>query len=430
MLPLTGVRVIDFGLMLAVPGGAMLLGDMGAEVIKVETTQRFLTWNRGWMAHPSKEMIQNFLPYIGGFPNREPGERPWNRYPLFQSHSKNKLSMTVDVTKTEGLDIFKRLVKISDIIVENNSRDTMIKLGITYDTLKEVKEDIIYLRGSAFGDTGPYKDRRAMAMQVEALAGHDNLRGYPDMDPSGNTPVVPCDAAQAWQTAFAVIVALHYRKQSGKGQFIDLSMLENFVSLMPQDIMDYSMNGRIQKTMGNRDPSAIQGCYRCKGEDRWVNITIASEEEWQSFCRVMGNPAWSQDEKFSTPPNRYRNHDELDKHIEDWTSQHDNYAVMHMLQDQGIAAGPVLNSRDVFNDAHVRERDFFERITHEDCGTYLHPGVMFKMSKTKLSVRRGPVRLGEDNEYVYRKLLGISKKEYERLEKEGHIGMDYAPHVD
>jgi crotonobetainyl-CoA:carnitine CoA-transferase CaiB-like acyl-CoA transferase len=101
MLPLAGVRVIDFGLMLAVPGGAMLLGDMGAEVIKVETIQRFLTWNRGWMAHPSQEMVQNFLPYIGGFPNREPGERPWNRYPIFQSHSKNKLSMTVDVTKPE-----------------------------------------------------------------------------------------------------------------------------------------------------------------------------------------------------------------------------------------------------------------------------------------------------------------------------------------
>jgi crotonobetainyl-CoA:carnitine CoA-transferase CaiB-like acyl-CoA transferase len=102
---------------------------------------------------------------------------------------------------------------------------------------------------------------------------------------------------------------------------------------------------------------------------------------------------------------------------------------MYMLQEQGVAAGPVLNSKDAFNDAHVRERDFFEPITHADCGTYLHPGVVFKMSKTKLSVRRGPVRLGEDNEYVYRELLGVSKEEYERLEKEGHIGMDYASHV-
>jgi crotonobetainyl-CoA:carnitine CoA-transferase CaiB-like acyl-CoA transferase len=429
MLPLTGVRVIDFGLMLATPGGAMLLGDMGAEVIKVETTQRFLTWNRGWQARPSKETIDVFLPYIGGFPNREPGDRPWNRYPIFQSHAKNKLSMTVDVTRPEGMDIFKRLVRVSDVVIENNSRDTMVKLGITYDMLKEVKSDIIYLRGSAFGDTGPYKDRRAMAMQVEALAGHDNLRGYPDMDPSSNTPVVPSDAAQAWQSAFAVLVALHYRNQTGKGQFIDISMVENFVSLMPQAIMDYTMNGRIQRTLGNRDHSAIQGCYPCRGEDRWVNITISSDSDWKAFCKVLGNPPWTEDEKFSDSLSRRRNHDELDRHIEEWTRQHDNYAVMYMLQEGGIAAGPVINSRDAYNDAHLRERGFFEQIDHEDCGTYLHPGVMFKMSRTPLSVRRGPVRLGEDNEYVYKTVLGVSDEEYRHLEQEGHIGMDYAPHV-
>jgi len=406
-----------------------VLADLGAEVIKVETIQKFLTWNRGWQAHPTKETIEVFLPYIGGFPNREPGDRPWNRYPIFQSHSKNKLSMTVDVTRPEGMDIFKRLVKISDVVVENNSRDSMVKLGITYDMLREVKEDIIYLRGSAFGDTGPYRDRRAMAMQVEALGGHDNLRGYPDMDPSSNTPVVPSDAAQAWATAFAVLIALHYRNQTGKGQFIDLSMLENFVSLTPQSIMDYTMNARIQRTMGNRDYSAIQGCYPCKGEDRWVNITISSDEEWEGFCRALGNPPWTRDEKFLDFLSRYRNHDELDRHIQEWTSQHDHYAVMYMLQEQGVAAGPVLNARDAYNDAHLRERGFFELINHEDCGPYLHPGIMFKMSKMPLSVRRGPVRLGEDNEYVYKKLLEISDEEYERLEKEGHIGMDYAPHV-
>jgi crotonobetainyl-CoA:carnitine CoA-transferase CaiB-like acyl-CoA transferase len=327
------------------------------------------------------------------------------------------------------MDIFKRLVKVSDIVVENNSRDTMQKLGITYDILKEVKPDIIYLRGSAFGDTGPYRDRRAMAMQVEALAGHDNLRGYPDMDPSSNTPVVPSDAAQAWQTAFAVLVALHYRNQTGTGQFIDLSMVENFVGLMPQAIMDYTMNGRIQRTPGNRDPSAIQGCYRCKGEDRWINITISNDGEWEAFCQVLGNTAWTKDEKFTDPLSRHQNHDELDQHIEDWTSRHDNYAIMQMLQGAGVAAGPVINSGDAYNDIHMRERGFFEQIDHEDCGTYLHPGVMFKMSKTPLGVRRGPVRLGEDNEYVYKTILGVSDEEYSRLEQDGHIGMDYAPHV-
>ena len=126
---------------------------------------------------------------------------------------------------------------------------------------------------------------------------------------------------------------------------------------------------------------------------------------------------------------RYRNHDELDTRIEEWTVQLDHYEVMRTLQREGVAAAPVVDSRDAFNDPQFEDREFFEQVVHEDCGTYMHPGVMFKMSKTPLHIRRGPVRLGEDNEYVYKEVLNVSDEEYAELEKEGHIGMDYPPHV-
>lgn len=428
-LPLEGVRVLDLCVILAGTSACMVLADMGAEVIRVEPIQTFQPWTRGMMARPPKEILQSLFPYIGGFPNREPGERPWNRYPLFQSHSKNKLSMTVDLKQPSGMDIFKRLVGVSDVIVDNNVPETMDKLGINYEMTREIKADIVHIRAPAFGDSGPYRNHRAMAMQVEAFAGHDLLRGYPDMDPSTNTQRVAADAACGGTIVVAALMALHYRNRTGKGQYIDIAMAESFIPHLRQAVMDYTMNSRIQRTIGNRDPSAVQGCYRCKGDDRWVNITIGSDEEWEGFCRAAGNPPWTREEKFADALSRYQNHDELDARIEEWTLNLDHYEVMHALQEEGIAAAPVLDSCDAYEDPQFRDRGFFEQVVHEDCGTYLHPGVTFRMSKTPLHIRRGPVRLGEDNEYIYRDILKVSDEEYAELEKQGHIGMDYPSHV-
>jgi len=194
--------------------------------------------------------------------------------------------------------------------------------------------------------------------------------------------------------------------------------------------MDYTMNGRVQDTPGNRHPfMAPHGCYRCRGEDRWVAIAVASDEEWQGLCRAMGNPDWTKNERFADSLSRYRNQDELDRLIEEWTSQHDAYAVMFALQREGVATGAVLDDRDAYNDPHLKDRGFFQELTHPDCGTHLYPGIMWKMSKTPNAIRTPPCCLGEHNEYVYKKLLGVSDEEYAQLDKEGHIGTEPAPGV-
>jgi len=305
----------------------------------------------------------------------------------------------------------------------------MEKLGITYKMLKEVKPNIIMARQPAWGLSGPYRDFRAFGNDVEAISGHTLLRGYSDEDPSSQSLFVPSDSAAGSQTAFAVISALHYRNQTGKGQLIESTLAENFFPWLGQAIMDYTMNQRIQGTLGNRDPFAIQGCYRCQGEDRWVNITIFDDEEWEGFCRALGNPAWTKEERFTNALGRYRNHDELDEHIEEWTLQHDHFEVMYLLQGEGVPAAPIEDHRDAYNDPQLKERGFFEQITHVDVGTYLHPGMLWKMSQTPLSIRRPPCRLGEHNEYVYKEVIGVSEEEYVELEKEGHIGMDYVPEI-
>ena len=428
-LPLQGVRILDMGVALAVPYGTMLLADLGAQVIRIESTQIFPHQTRGVLARPSKEAIKTMAPISGGYPNRDPGKAPWNRFPWANATGRNKLGMTVDLRKSSGLEVLRRLVRLSDAVVENNTPGSLERMGITYEWLRDIKEDIIFVRLSSFGQNGPYRDYRALGLQTDAFCGHDILRRYPDRDPSYNTWAVPSDYAGGVGAATACMLALIHRKRTGKGQMVDISMVENFVNLIGHIVMDYTMNGRVQESRGNRDPYMLQGVYRCKGDDRWIAITIATDEHWKAFLEAAGNPPWSGDERFATPSDRIRNQDAIDPLIESWTLQHDHRAAAQLLQSHGVPAGPLLDDADAYADPHLRARGFFVPIDHADAGRHLYPGMPWKMSQTPLTVRMPPVRLGEHNEYVYKELLGYSESEYHELEGEGHIGMEYAPHI-
>jgi crotonobetainyl-CoA:carnitine CoA-transferase CaiB-like acyl-CoA transferase len=197
---------------------------------------------------------------------------------------------------------------------------------------------------------------------------------------------------------------------------------------LAEAILDYTMNKRVQDTLGNRHPfMAPHGCYRCQGEDRWVVIAVDSEEAWKALCKVMDRPDLETDERFADILNRHRQQDELDAIIETWTGQLDPIEVMNRLQGAGVAAGAVLDDRDAYNDPHLKERGFFQEMTHPDAGTHLYPGIMWKASKTPNAIRTPPVCLGEHNAYVYKEILGVSDQEYEQLERGGHIGTEPAP---
>ena len=428
-LPLEGIRVLDMTVVWAGPYCATLLADLGAEVIRVESIQIFGPPSRGSMARPSKFMIENLPAFMAGMPDRDPAERPWNRYPLFNAHARNKLSMTVDLLRPEGKRIFDRLVEISDVLVENNPTETMTKLGISYEDLKRINPAFIMLRMPAYGSSGPYQNHRSLGIHIEGVIGHSLLRGYTDLDPAANTQVYMADAAAGVGGAFAVACALNHRRKTGEGQLVELSQAENAIPFIGQAFMDYSMNGRSQATLGNRHPTAIQGVYPCRDEDSWIAITIFDDRDWELFIHAIGAPEWTRSEQLATHESRRASHDELDERISSWTRGQDHRQAMTLLQSHGVAAGAVLNQRHASEDPHLISRGMFEEASQEDVGTHLYPRAPFQMSASDVRIRRGPVRLGQDNEYVYKTLLKLSDAEYDELVESGHIGEEYAPHV-
>jgi crotonobetainyl-CoA:carnitine CoA-transferase CaiB-like acyl-CoA transferase len=430
-LPLEGIRILDFCVVWAGPFATQILADLGAEVIKVENIHHWQPMTRGFVARPPKNTVPNLLPMLGGYPDNDPGPRPWNRCPGFNNLFRNKKSVTIDLKQPRGREMLERLIKECDIFYENNVTETMEKLNISYDMLKAIRPDIIMVRVPAYGSVGPYRNYRALGVHLESVIGHSLIRGYRDSDPSTNSAIYMGDYAAGVQGAFAVMAALHYRKRTGKGQFIELSQAENAVSFLAEAVMDYTLNGRLQGTQGNRNHfgSAPCGAFPAKGENCWINITVSTDSEWRGLCEAMGNPDWCKDERYSDQYSRWKNADQLEEELAQWTVQHDKYEGFHLLQSHGVPAGPVMHAGDAHSDPHVKERDFFNRITHPEAGTHNYPGFIFNMSRTPPVVRNPPCCLGEHNEYVYKEILKVSDREYAELEAEGHIGMDFDPEI-
>ncbi|MFQ5872405.1 MAG: CaiB/BaiF CoA transferase family protein [Dehalococcoidia bacterium] len=423
-LPLEGVRVLDATLVWAGPYATQILADWGAEVIRVESISHIPAVTRVVTNDPYDTSLDGgwWLSY----PNRDPGEMPWNRLAYFNVHARNKLSMTVDLTEPEGLRIFKRLIEISDVFIENNVPQTTEKLGLTYEELRRVRGDIIVVRMPGFGLSGPYKNYRMYGNHAENLVGHAYIRGYTDDNLSDELTTFVSDALGGLNGAVAALLALRHRRRARKGQLVEVPQAEAMTCYLPEPILDYLMNRRIHSTLGNRHRSmAPHGCYPCKGQDRWVVISVSSDDEWQALVDALGNPAWSREPKFSTVLSRHKHQDELGRLISEWTCQRDPYEVMHIFQHHGVTAGPVMDDHDAYSDPHVRAREFFNSVTHADCGTNLYPGLMWKQSNHPNRIRIPPCRLGEHNEYVYKGLLGVSKGKYEHLKREGHIGTSY-----
>ncbi|MSQ40130.1 MAG: CoA transferase [Dehalococcoidia bacterium] len=426
-LPLEGIRVIDMTVVWAGTYGTMFLADMGAEVIRVESVNVFPNATRGFFAHPDKE-AEKKRP-TSNYPNWDPGDRAWNRANIFNQHARNKLSMTVDVNTPEGKGVFRRLVEVSDLFIENNVIGSMERLGVTYDVVSQWNPRLIMISATGFGRTGPWAHYRGFGSAFEATYGHMSVVGYPDMDAEGKPGSVASDASTGVTIALAAMMALNQRERTGKGCYVDISMGENFLPHLGELIMDYTINGRVAGTMGNRDPHLVQGVYSCTGDDEWLAVSLGAIEQWHALCRVMGRPELIEDKRFSDWQALQAHHDEVDEIMSAWTKDKNSYDLFHRLQTAGVPAGPMMHEVHAFNDPHVKERDFFVEITAPEVGTHLYPSTAFKMSKTPFVVRKPPVRLGEDNDYIYQKVLKLSDAEYRHLQALGQVGMDFAPNV-
>ena len=427
-LPLEGIRVVDLTVVWAGPWATMMLGDLGAEVIRVESPRFFPVSTRGLVIRPSPAGMKPGSYYSRLYPDSEVGEKPWNRFAMFNRSARNKLSCCVDLTRPEGREVVARLIRASDVLIENNAARTMERLGLSYDEVSQWNPRIIYINNPGFGMTGPYRDYVVFGVNVEAMTGHTWLRGYDDAEhPQPNSPIYHMDASGGACGALAVLMALYYRSRTGKGVYIDMAGAETAIPQFGEAIMDYTMNHRVHRTIGNRDihGAAPQGCYRCRGgTDEWLTISVTSHEEWQGFCRAIGDLPWTQDPRFSDAISRWRNQDALDKLVEDWTRRHDKYEAMIILQKEGVPAGPVIGDKDAQRDPQLTARGFFEVIRHRECGTHRYPGFLWKYSKTPMSVRLPPCCMGEHNDYVFNELLAMPQEERTALEKDLTIGGD------
>ena len=432
--PLGGVRVIDLCVVWAGPFATMLMGDLGAEIIKPENPHVWQPMTRGGMARPPAFLTKAMHAWGGGYPNDEPGERPWNYNPTFVSLYRNKKSFTVDLRKPEGMEILARLVAVSDVVYENNATGTMEKLGITHEWLKAINDRIIFVRVPAYGTTGPYHDARALGVHLEAVMGHTYLRGYEDADASANTAIFSGDYMAGAQGAFAVMAALWHRKRTGTGQLIEIGQAENASPMFTQAVMDYSLNRRIQSTIGNRD---VHGRFPCgvypakspgtaaTSDDRWISIHIENDAQWQSLVEAMGRTQWAGDTRLGSNEGRAENAAEIDGAIAAWTAEHDDYELMHLLQSKGIAAAPVLEGSRMFDDPHLRARGFFRTQTVEGAGTHEYVGPIWRFPDTPVEFAQPPVTFGEHNDYVYRDVLGVDDQEFAALEAGGHIATEF-----
>ena len=424
-LPLQGIRVLDLSMWQAGPTVTMVLGDMGAEIVKIEALQRLDGWRGG------AGLTEN---------------RAYERAPNWNGLNRNKLGLTLDLKHPAGAGLFKRLVTVADVVVENYTARVMHDFGLAYDVLQEINPGLIMISLSGFGATGPWRDFSAFAFPTEEMAGYSQLTGYEDGPPMlAGHPIT--DALAGMMGTFSVLVALEHRRRSGRGQYLDLSQVEALTGLVGEAVVDYSMNGRIWPRIGNRHPwMAPHGVYPTRNvergtrndehagpdsaspsrhsafDDAWVAIAVSTDAQWRALCEAMGRADLADDPRFATLPGRHHNQDEIDGHIEAWTRERGHYEVMHTLQQAGIAAGPMLTPSQLLSDPHLEARGFFEVLDRAEVGGHPYPGPAFKLSKTPGRLRRPAPLLGEHNDYVLRALLGMPDDELRALASEDVIG--------
>lgn len=438
-LPLDGIRVLDLCVVWAGPFATLLLGDLGAEVLKAENPHVMQPMTRGTLAHPSKEYANMLPPAAGGYPNNDPGPHAFNYNPTFVQLYRNKKSFTVDLRTEEGKEIFGRVVALSDAVVENNATETMEGLGITYDWLRQYNPKIVMVRIPAYGSTGPYNQARALGVHLESVMGHTLLRGYADADPSENSAIFSGDYLAGAQAAFAVMMGIWHRDRTGEGQLIEIGQAENASPMLAQAFMEYAINGNVPVKRGNRSlyDFAPSGVYPCRAAgpvtecgDRWIAIAVESDEQWDGLCAAMGNPAWATNAAFASNSGRLAAHDEIDAHLAEWTREFDDYELFHRLQAAGVPSAPVLESSRIFDDPHVQARELYKPQTmHDGVGTFRFTTPFIRLSETPTGVRQPPVAFGEHNDYVYRGLLGCSEAEIQRLTELGHIASEFDLHL-
>lgn len=394
--PLEGVRVADFTWVWAGPYGTMYLSHLGAEVIKIESNTRI-------------DVTRRLPLYPTGM------EAGVNRSGLFNQWSLGKKSVLINFSTPEGLAVVKELIQNSDVVVDNFATGVMERLGLGYDDLVKIKPDIIMASISGYGHSGPLRNYMGYGPAIAPLTGLSAMTGYAGGPPQ-EVGISYGDPNSGIHAAVAVTAALAARKRTGKGQYIDVSLWESVAALVPEGWMDYAMNGLEPARRGNRDPlMAPHTCFRCAGEDEWVSIACGNDAEWRALCRAMDQAGLGTDARFRTVQDRKANEDTLENIVTAWTEKHDKWQLTQTLQAAGVAAFPSMNSKDLADDPHLKQRGFFVELPHAEVGVRKHTGIPWLLTESPNGVQAPAPLLGQHTEQVMRDVLGYADERIAQL---------------
>ena len=386
--PLQGIRVLDLGHVLAMPTCTMQLADLGAEVIKIE--------------RPGKgDDTREFGPFING------------ESAYFISINRNKKSMTLDLKKEKGKRIFKELVKVSDVVAENYRPNTMQKLGLYYETLKEINPRIIYASISGFGHKSIYQERPGYDIIAQATGGIMHITGQPDEPPTRVGSSIG-DIFSGCYATICILAALRVRDKTGIGQQIDISMMDAVVSVLENAIVRYTAANEIPMRIGSRHPS-IAPFDVFKAKDGWVTIAVGNDSLWERFCHAIGKESLIFDDCFCTNDLRSLNYDQLKPIITEWSKRITIKEILNILEKAGVPVGEVNTVDKILEDPNIKLREMIIELQHPRAGAVKIANTPLRLSETPAKIETASPLLGQHTDELLNNLLGYTQEKISEL---------------
>jgi crotonobetainyl-CoA:carnitine CoA-transferase CaiB-like acyl-CoA transferase len=399
---LAGLRVVEFGGFAAGPVVAQVLGYHGAEVVKIESSTR----------------LDGFRTNYPPFKDNRPGPE---RAAIFNLFNAGKRSLTLDLKHPRGREVARRLAARADVVVENFTPGTMARLGLGYADLSAANPRLVMLSTCNQGQFGPHAGHAGFGTHLTSLSGFTHLLGYPDQTP----PLLYgpyIDFIAVGYGAIAVLAALRRRNRTDRGCHVDLSQYEAGLQIMAPALLDYFANGRVPTRDGNRHPTrAPHGVFPCRGEERWVALSVADDAEWARLVEALGSPEWARDERLVTEAGRKAHEDRLDGLLAAWTRERERDEVVAALRSAGVRVYPVNSVAELFDDPQLAARGTWRPLEHPVLGRVRVEAPPFNLSRTPSEVERAGPLLGGDNAYVLGELLGYGAEEIAELERAGAL---------
>jgi crotonobetainyl-CoA:carnitine CoA-transferase CaiB-like acyl-CoA transferase len=426
---LADVRIIDLTWLQVGPQATRIMASFGAQVIRIE-----------WRHPAAVDFLRYMQPFAPDHATAQGGRSQgaarshgirgnFNRGAYYNNTNPGKYGITLNLNHPKGRDLLRKMVQQANAICENFSPGQMDKWNLGYSELRKLNPRLIYMQTTGVGKFGIYKNYVSYGPTAQAMSGLTFMSGLPEPHPPAGWGYSYLDHSPGYFGAMLMMAALHRQRQSGIGAYIDLSQTETGIMLTGTSLLEYQLTGKPTARYGNRMPYldwSPHGAYRCKGEDNWVAISVQSDEQWRSLVEEIGRPQWALDARFADAAGRRANEDELDRQLTACTIREHRYDLMTRLQARGIPAGVVQKASDRFDhDPQLKARGYFVDLPHSEIGTWPIESFPAKLSRSPADVggltERASPKLGEDNEYVYGELFGLTAGELEALKQEDVI---------